>query len=214
MKNEPYHMEKLNTFTIKIYIDEDPQNPREWDNLGELIKFRGTSYTFWDKSQDYEIFLQDMGEMGYPDDEYVLNEDGEDTENPSLEGLIRMAKRKSENIWIPVDIYDYNYGARMSESTDSEPDGAIIADFQTIRKEYNCQTITPEIEEKVRARLKGETGSMNNYLSGECYGYVIEDASGESLDSCWGFLGDYKYCLEEAKSVVKAYDYQLKSERR
>jgi len=32
--------------------------------------------------------------------------------------------------------------------------------------------------------------------------HIIEDENNEQLDSCWGFLGDYKYCLEEAQSAA------------
>ena len=30
----------------------------------------------------------------------------------------------------------------------------------------------------------------NDYLSGNVYGYVIKDADGEQVESCWGFIGD------------------------
>ena len=42
----------------------------------------------------------------------------------------------------------------------------------------------------------------NSYLSGEVYGYVIEGAE-DSEDSCWGFIGDIKYCIAEAKSAAE-----------
>jgi hypothetical protein len=29
------------------------------------------------------------------------------------------------------------------------------------------------------------------WANGECCGYVIEDATGELIDSCWGFIGEY-----------------------
>ena len=38
------------------------------------------------------------------------------------------------------------------------------------------------------------------YLSGDVWGYVINDG-GKNEDSCWGFYGD-DYCLSEAKSIV------------
>jgi hypothetical protein len=51
---------------------------------------------------------------------------------------------------------------------------------------------------------------------GDVYGYVVEDEDGETLDSCWGYYGDYKsseweYMLSEARSAV---DYRIEDERR
>lgn len=46
----------------------------------------------------------------------------------------------------------------------------------------------------------------NQYLSGDVWGYIIEDDDGEELHSCWGFYGR-EYCEqaanEEAKSLAE-----------
>jgi len=45
--------------------------------------------------------------------------------------------------------------------------------------------------------------TWNDYLSGNIYGYVIEDAAGEHIDSCWGYYGEYEAgALAEARSIV------------
>ena len=54
--------------------------------------------------------------------------------------------------------------------------------------------------ERAEKCLRSEVETYDDYLTGQVYGYIIEDENGEQLDSCWGFLGDYKNCLEEAKS--------------
>lgn len=43
------------------------------------------------------------------------------------------------------------------------------------------------------------------WCNGEIYGYVIEDADGETLDSCWGFIGDSDYCLEEGIAAAAGH---------
>jgi hypothetical protein len=45
----------------------------------------------------------------------------------------------------------------------------------------------------------------NMYLSGDVWGYVIEDDEGNELESCWGFYGR-EYCENEAKSVMAALE--------
>jgi hypothetical protein len=49
--------------------------------------------------------------------------------------------------------------------------------------------------------MEGEVETYNNYLTSNCFGYVIENAYGEILESCWGFLGE-EYCESEMNSVL------------
>jgi hypothetical protein len=45
----------------------------------------------------------------------------------------------------------------------------------------------------------------NNYLSGNVYGFEILYKDGESLESCWGYYGDYDAkdgVLDEARDCV------------
>lgn len=48
--------------------------------------------------------------------------------------------------------------------------------------------------------------TWNDYLSGNVWGFVVEDEDGLPLDSCWGFYGDPDYCLNEAKASVDAME--------
>jgi hypothetical protein len=66
-------------------------------------------------------------------------------------------------------------------------------------------------KEEARTKAKARTIALglietwNDYLSGNVYGYQIEDAEGNELESCWGFYGDYDSkggVLAEAKNVV------------
>jgi len=53
---------------------------------------------------------------------------------------------------------------------------------------------------------KAVVEEWDNYCTGQVYGYVIND----NEEFCWGYNGDIKYCIEEAKSVV---DYMVKNKR-
>lgn len=41
----------------------------------------------------------------------------------------------------------------------------------------------------------------NQYLSGDVWGYVIEDDDGNHIDSCWGFYGR-EYCEKEGQTAL------------
>ena len=45
-------------------------------------------------------------------------------------------------------------------------------------------------EDQARDAINAEIEILNDYLSGNVYGYVVEDAAGNVLDSVWGFIGD------------------------
>jgi hypothetical protein len=59
--------------------------------------------------------------------------------------------------------------------------------------------------------LAGEVETYDQYLTGDVWGYVIEDDDGEHIDSCWGFYGR-EYCEEEAKSIMANIEKQEKED--
>ena len=48
--------------------------------------------------------------------------------------------------------------------------------------------------------------TVRAYLDGEVYGWTVEDADGDVLDSCWGYIGDSSYCMEEAEDVARGLE--------
>jgi hypothetical protein len=69
---------------------------------------------------------------------------------------------------------------------------------------------------KVAQTLKNLEAIVEEYgkwCNGECYGYIIETADGEDLDSCWGFIGD-EYCMSEARSAADHCAVRIAKEKR
>jgi hypothetical protein len=68
-----------------------------------------------------------------------------------------------------------------------------------------------EWKTKVKALkvVEGLIETWNDYLSGQVYGFIVENAEGKHIDSCYGFYGDegMKYAIAEAKSII---DYNVK----
>ena len=55
-----------------------------------------------------------------------------------------------------------------------------------------------------RKAALGLIETWNDALSGNVYGYEVEDAAGEHLDSCWGYYGDYEDgALSEARNIAE-----------
>lgn len=45
--------------------------------------------------------------------------------------------------------------------------------------------------------------TVRAYLDGEVYGWSVEDADGDVLESCWGYIGDARHVLKEGEDVAR-----------
>src|SRR3990170_8576829 len=124
MLNEPSLIEDYKGFTIKIFQDEDPGDPREWDNLGTMVCFH-KRYTLGDKDNGYQS--EDFN--GWDELEAKLRQDG-------------------ARIILPLYMYDHSgitirtrgYSEIDSAGWDWGQIGFIYATAKDIRKEYGYLT--------------------------------------------------------------------------
>jgi hypothetical protein len=155
---------------LKIVYDTDAPNPREInENLGTMIcyhrKYRLGDETF--NPDNYNGWNEVLkGECGYP----------------------------NEIIYLPLYLYDHS-GITISTKPfpcawDSGQVGWIYVTKERIRKEYGVKLVTKNIKEKVLSILENEVKIYDHYLTGEVFGYIIEDHEGNEIDSCYGFYGD------------------------
>lgn len=176
-------------YTLKIEQDSDPQNPRSLDytdcNLGAMICYH-RRYILGD-------------EHSYDKDDY----------NNWDELRKQLIKDFRNDIILPLYLYNHS-GITMSTSPfscrwDSGQVGFIILDRAQLLKTHGTKRITKELKEKLFTYLKGEVETYDQYLTGDVYGYVIEDEDGEEVESCWGYYGE-GYAEEEGESVLKYYN--------
>jgi len=57
--------------------------------------------------------------------------------------------------------------------------------------------------EEIKKQLSDEIQDYSDYISGNIYGYIIEDESGDVLDSCFGYIGDSG--LSQLREELKNY---------
>jgi hypothetical protein len=104
---------------------------------------------------------------------------------------------------LPLYLYDHS-GLTMSTSAfscpwDSGQVGVIYMDLAKIVEHWG------EVEDPIKTAtdcLVSEVKEYDQYLTGDVYGYIIEDEDGEDLDSCWGFYG-FDYAKQEALDAAK-----------
>lgn len=231
------HKENYKGLTIYIVPDDDPQSsdPMDFDMLGKQVywhrnynlghcyketsKYSPEEWLRYAINIEWAEVIKKFRAWKNTDDEMTnaFRKDMDITEwfedNTTLSDLMEMFA--THNVVLPVSAYEHG-GITISvgyrSGWDSGQLGFVYVSHEDIKKEYNVKRLTKNVLERAEKTLRSEVEIYDDYLTGNVYGYIIEDENGEHLDSCWGFLGDYKYCLEEAKSAADWHAEQKEKE--
>ena len=200
--NEAIETIEYRGFEINIYQDENPEDPREWDNLGTMTCFHNR-YNLGDKhdfNSPEEMWISLAGELCHYFDD-------------NLEGITIEEVKEivcKDFVVLPLYLYDHS-GITMSTRPfscpwDSGQVGIIYASNEKAEKETEDYKGNPNIVDI----LTGEVETYNKFISGEVCGYNIEpthrNKSIECDGSCSGFY-DYDHMVSEAKEAI---DYSIK----
>jgi hypothetical protein len=179
----------MNKLTVKIVHDPDPQNPREWDQLGIIAGFH-RRYNIGDSDPGV---LLDGGTISAND------YDGWDEMEADL-------RQRGALCIMPLFLYDHG-GTSLSISgfagraQHADWDSGRVGFTFTTRKrmgEFLGETrLTSKTRERVENALKGEVKEYDQYMTGDVYGYIIEDETGDVVDTSWSIYG-FKVVKQEA----------------
>lgn len=166
---------------IKTFHDEGAESPREWDNLGTMVCFHNR-YVLGDK--------------------HDLNHNDFNSWEEMQEFL---EKNHNADIILPLYLYDHS-GITMNTRGfncpwDSGQVGFIFISKEKIRKEYNVKRVSKKLLKKVESYLINEVKTYDDYMTGQVYGFSIENNDGEEIDSCWGFFG-YDDMIKDCKGTI------------
>ena len=200
-------------YLIQTYYHDDGGSPREWDNLG-TIAYKHRNYCLGEEEisdpVDWLMYKLDMDhdqvekmitrDFVHPYPTVYSNEVRKRLEDMFYDRYIALPIYLYDHSGITINTTGYNH-LGMHGYFDSGQVGYIYASKDAIRKEYGWKNITEKRRPKILEYLEGEVKEFNQYLTGEVYGYVIDD-----IDSCCNFY-DYEYMLSEAKSII---DCQIK----
>ena len=160
---------------LRIYQDEDAQNPRDDDNLGSLFCFH-KRYTLGDKNKN-EIDASDF--RNWDEMETFL--------------------LKTYDYVFPVYLFDHS-GLAISMTTFSCKWDSGQIGFICVSKDRLAQAGFNELSDtEIRAYMKGEIARYNDYLQGNVYGFEIVETvlcsacarrHENILEAVWGFYGD------------------------
>lgn len=175
---------------IRIELDEHPESPREWDNLGRMVCMH-RRYVLGDE--------HDYREEQFSGWEELREE---------------LERKEGAVVILPLFLYDHS-GITMNTTGfscpwDSGQVGFIYARKEDILKWFNRKRLSKALLERAAEILVNEVNTYDQYLTGDVWGYIIEGDDGEHIDSCWGFFGR-DYCEQEAQEAVKFLEKQEKA---
>jgi hypothetical protein len=179
MYNDEVERFEVDGLTVRIETDRDPESPRDRDNLGTMACFH-RRYRLGDThGSHFDDFAEEMI-----------------TDITDKGGVV-----------LPLYLYDHS-GITISTSPfscpwDSGQVGFIYVTADRIRKEYSAKRISKKTRELATSCLEQEVKTYDEYLTGQVYGYIVEDADGKELDSCWGHYG-LKWAKEAATDAAKS----------
>ena len=164
---------------VRIVQDGNVETPREWCNLSKMI-FAGGQKHLGDKHEvDFDYSFDSRQEFIERGEEIVRKH----FKDVAVCYAVHMYKHSGESISI-------DYGGQYACRWDSGTIGFAIVTKEDIRKEYNIKRVTQKYIDKCENIVRGEIETLNQYISGEVYGYVVEDEDENIIDSCYGFFGD------------------------
>lgn len=217
---------------VRIYPDEDRENPRDNDwgsNFGKMACWH-RRYNLGDvqPSEDHEEYLENLAMEADPELEEikervdrVLDYFYAGYDKPKRlatkiaeQYLAQRIEAALEENYVFENLYLYDHsGLTMNTGGfscpwDSGQVGIIYVSKKDVIKE--CGNWTAESIEQARRILVGEVETYSQYLEGDVWGYEIvqknEHDTEDHIDSCWGFYG-FDFCKEEAMRVAGKYEY-------
>lgn len=205
----------MNELKYVIEQDEVPTDPREWDNLGTMHCWH-SRYNLGDEQHSKgtsDEFFFDMVRDQIPESYFEkwngVYEDS-DEHKEQVEKLF-------DKTYICLSLYLYDHsGLTISTGSfscpwDSGQIGWIIVSIEKIKKEYDWKVLTKKRRKQIEKYLRSEVETYDQYLTGDVWGYIIQDEDGnEDYDSCWGYFGQDD-CIEAVKLALQAeIEYQKK----
>ena len=172
-------------FTVEVVTDDDPENPtKNWDMVGTMVLWSQCRYNFGHKTVDRDTLLE-------------LSSD-------------------PNNIVLPVYLYDHS-GITINTSGfscpwDSGQVGIMYCTKEKAVHEFGKKICTKKVREAAIRCMVNEVECVDQYLTGQVYGFLVLDPDGEELDSCWGFFGESDDCLNEGLNSAKHFEKKAQSE--
>ena len=180
---------------VIIRPDTDPDNPRNWDNVGTMAcEYR--RYTLGDKNGTSLLVEAIRSSKHFAPDA------DDDIDDDDISFICEYLPKCEDILALPLYLYDHGditmSTSRFTCPWDSGQVGFIFCTLEHALSEWGPDEAVAR--EKALSYMEGEVTTYDQFLTGDVYGFEIErqfvDEEGkvvayltEHLDSCWGFYG-------------------------
>jgi len=177
----------MTEINVRILPDDNPENPRNWDNLGIMTCFH-KRYTLGDTHDLTSSMFNSWEEV----EDHLLRKEG-------------------AVVILPLFFYDHSIQSISTRSFlgrahhadwDSGQVGFIYITRKRIKECLGKNRLTKKVREYVEQILNAEVEELDKWIRGEIYGFTIE-VDGVIEESCWGFY-DEKDAITEAAGLVNS----------
>lgn len=160
----------------KVIVDEAPQTPREWDNLGVMACFHG-KYSLPNETDLKTEMFSSWDEM----EKHIIKE---------LGAIVILPMYMMDHSGLAVSVKQY------SCPWDSGQIGFVFVTEEILKNEYG--DAGEKSQEKARTVMEAEVETYSQYLNGDVYGYEIYERcpecghESECVDSCWATMDSHR----------------------
>jgi hypothetical protein len=170
-------------YTIKVDYDESADNPRQWDNVGQMLCFH-KRYKLGDKTDLTSDSFNGWQEVY----DYLKDE---------LKAVVILPLYLYEHSGLCLKVGSF---IGLLPQGHAEFDSGQVGYIYVTAEKLKAEGMT---KKKAEAYIRGEVDTYNKFLNGEVYWYRIEK-EGKDFDSCGGYY-DYDDMIQEAKSNIDGY---------
>ena len=178
---ESVHTEERHGLKIKIFQDESAESPDSW---GDDALFLVHYHRDFEVCRDKVVTKETIAELYRGERSEAVKE--------LLAGfyVFPVSALIHSGVWLSLE------SSFMCDpgGWDTSHVGAVLASKKDFKRKFKAMKAAESLIKE-----------WNDFLSGNVYGYQVEDAEGSDLDSCWGFFGDYNApggALSEAQSLA------------
>jgi hypothetical protein len=171
---------KTKNKVLKIYQEEQPESPREWDNMGTMLCTH-KRYNLGDEKENKEF---DFDQYNNWDE-------------------VKEAIMKENNVAVILPLFLYDHSGITMKTTpfgdrwDSGQVGFVYVTKEKLKEEYSVKRITKKLLQKATEILINEVKTYDQYLVGDIYSFTVSALSKcnegheheNVIDSCGGFYG-------------------------
>lgn len=162
--------------TVKLYTDDDPSSPRDYENLSHMVCAH-RRYTLGDEQRSEGETEEELRER--------------------VPGILAI---------LPLYLYDHSGITISTTPFGCAWDSGQVGWAYVTEKSAKAMGCDGSMGgdwpvSRLEEAIRGEVAEYDRFLTGDVYGYVVTEPDGEEGESCWGFIGR-EYAIEEARGAI------------